>query len=87
MHLHVVEDEKEKLKVEVQGESATMTNLIASEAGEQNGEAAAVKEHPFMVEPSIVVRGKNPKNILKKSAAAVQSKCDEFTAEFKKAMK
>lgn len=87
MHVHAVKDEKDKLKVEVQGEGSTLTHLIASEAWNQGGEAAAVKDHPFMAEPTITVKGKSPKKILKKSAAAVQAKCDEFTAEFKKALK
>lgn len=87
MHVHLVEEEKEKLKIEVRGESAALTHLIASEVWNHGGEAAAVREHPFMAEPSIIVKGKKPKNILKKSAAAVQTKCDEFTTEFRKAMK
>ncbi|MEM5804430.1 MAG: hypothetical protein QXU82_01085 [Candidatus Aenigmatarchaeota archaeon] len=86
MHLHVVEDQKERLKVEVEGETETITNLIAKEAWE-HGDAAAIREHPFMARPAIVVRGKSPKTILKKGAVAAEEKAEEFIEEFKRANK
>ena len=87
MQVSVVEEGKEKLKIEVKGESATLTQLIAKQAWEEGGEAAAVREHTFMVEPKILVTGTNPRKILEKAATAVQEQCDEFKEEFKKAMK
>lgn len=87
MDVSVVEEDKQKLKIEVKGESATTTQLIASQAWKEGGEAAAVREHPFMVEPKILVMGTNPRKILEKAATAVQEQADEFTAEFKRAIK
>jgi DNA-directed RNA polymerase subunit L len=86
MHLHVVEDQKERLKVELEGETETITSMIAKEAW-QHGDAAAVRDHPFMANPAIVIKGKNPKSILKKGAVAAEEKCEEFIEEFKKANK
>jgi len=87
MHVSVAEESKDKLKVEVKGESSTLTQLIAKQAWKEGGEAAAVREHPFMVEPKILVMGTNPRKILEKSAKAVEEQCDEFKAEFKRALK
>lgn len=86
MHLEVVEQEKDMLKIELKGESNTLTQLIATQAWQKGGEAAAVQEHPFMEEPKIVVMGSNPKKILEKSAVAIQDQCDEFKQEFTRAL-
>jgi len=87
MDVSVVEESKDKLKVEVKGETVTLTQLIAKQAWKEGGEAAAIREHPFMVQPKILVTGSNPRKILEKSAKAVEEQCDEFKAEFKKALK
>lgn len=87
MQVSVVEESKEKLKVEVKGETPTVTQLIARQVWEENGEAAAIREHPFMVEPKIVVEGSNPRKLLEKAAKAVEEQCDEFKDEFKRAAK
>jgi len=87
MQVSIVEEEKGKLKVEVKGESATLTQLIARQAWEEKGEAAAVREHPFMVEPKILVKGTNPRKILERAAVAIQEQCDEFKEQFRRAMR
>jgi DNA-directed RNA polymerase subunit L len=87
MFVSVVEETKDKLKVEVKGESATLTQLMAKQAWKEGGEAAAIREHPFMVEPKILVMGTNPRKILEKSAKSVEEQADEFKAEFKRALK
>ena len=87
MHVSAVEEDKEKLKVEVKGESAALTQLIAKQAWSERGEAAAVQEHPFMVEPKVLVIGKNPRKVLERSAKAIEEQCDEFKAEFRRAMR
>ncbi len=87
MQVSVVEEDKEKLKVEVRGESETLTQLVAAEVWKEGGEGAAVREHPFMVEPKILVEGANPRKILEKAAKAVEEQADEFTEELKRALK
>ena len=87
MQVSVLQDEKENLKIEVKGETPTITQLIARQVWEEEGEAAAIREHPFMVEPKIIVHGSNPKKLLEKAAKAVEAQCDEFKEEFKRAAK
>ncbi len=85
MQLKAVKDEKEFLEIEVVGESHTLTQLVAKSA--EGGDVAAVLEHPFMAEPKLIVSGTNPKKILEKSAARIQKDADEFSEQFKKAVK
>ena len=87
MNLKVLEEDKNMVKVEVRGEDHSLTQLLSKIAWEEKGEAAAVKEHPFMVEPYIIVKGSNPKKILEKSAAKIAKQCDELKEEFSKALK
>ena len=87
MQVSVVEDSKEKLKIEVRGESVTLTQLIATQVWQENGQAAAFREHPFMTEPKILVEGSNPKKLLEKAAKKVEEQADELKDELKKALK
>lgn len=87
MNLKVLQEDKNMLKVEVGGETHTLTQLIAKIAWEENGEAAAVREHPFMIEPFILVKGTNPKKILEKAATRIIEQCDELKEEFSRALK
>jgi len=87
MKLKILEEEKNKLKLEVGEETQTLTQLLAKQAWEEGGEAAALREHPFMVEPSIVVLGTNPEKILEKAATKLEEQCEELKESFKKALK
>ena len=87
MQVSVVEDSKEKIKVEVRGESVTLTQLIATQIWQEGGQAAAFREHPFMVEPKILVEGGNPKKLLEKAAKVVENQADELKDELKRALK
>ena len=84
--IEVLEDEKDKLKIEFKGESPTITQLLATQAWEEGGEAAAIREHPFLEEPRLVVLGRSPKRILKKASKALIEQCDEFKEEFRRAL-
>jgi DNA-directed RNA polymerase subunit L len=87
MNLKVLEDEKDKLKIEVQGETATLTQLISTQVWKEGGDAAALKEHPFMEEAKILVLGSNPRKLLEKAATALQEQCDELKEGFQRALK
>lgn len=87
MKLNIIEEDNENLKLEVEGESETLTHLIAKEVWEKGGEGAPVREHPFMVEPKIFVKGKNPRKILEKCAKSIEAECDEFKEEFRRSLK
>ncbi len=87
MQIKILEDEKEKLAVELGGDNQTVSQAIAKQVWAEGGEAAAVREHPFLKEPKIIVHGSNPRKLLQKAADAVVEQCDELEKEFKRAMK
>jgi len=86
MNIKVLEDEKEKLLLEFEDETETVTNLLAIQVWKEGGEAAAIREHPFIENPKLVVMGKNPKRFLKKTSAALEEQCDEFKENFRRAL-
>ena len=87
MRLEVLEDDKDRLKVEVKGETLTLPQLVASTIWDKGGEAAAIQEHPFMEDPKIIVKGPSPKKLLEKAADVIAGQCEEFKEEFQKASK
>jgi DNA-directed RNA polymerase subunit L len=86
MNIKVIEDTKEKLTIEFEDETETITNVLATEVWKEGGEAAAIREHPFIEKPRLVVMGTNAKKILSKASTALQEECDEFKTEFERAM-
>jgi len=84
--IEVLEDEKNKLKLEFKGESQALTRLLATQAWKDGGEAAAIQEHPFLEDPKLIVLGRSPKRILKKVLKAIEEQCDEFKEEFRRAL-
>jgi len=87
MNIKVLEDEKEKIKIEFEDETETVTQLLATQVWKEKGEGAAVREHPFLESPKIIVMGKNPKRILLKASTALEEQFDEFKEEFTRALK
>ncbi|HLE07822.1 MAG TPA: DNA-directed RNA polymerase subunit L [archaeon] len=87
MNIKVLLDEKEKLSVELGGDTQTVSQVIAKQVWAEGGEAAAVREHPFLLEPKIIVHGSNPRKLLQRAADAVAEQCDELEKEFKRALK
>ncbi len=86
MNIKVLEDEKQKLLLEFGDETETVTNLLATQVWKSGGEAAAIREHPFIENPRLVVMGKNPKRLLKKASVALEGQCDEFKEEFRRTL-
>lgn len=87
MNLRIVEEEKNKLKIEFVNETDTITHLLARAAREEGADAAAVRDHPFLEEPKIVVMADKPRSVLKNAAQKVLEWCDEFKDEFNKNIK
>jgi len=86
MNIKVLENKKEKLLLEFEDETETVTNLLSTQVWKSGGEAAAIREHPFIENPKLVVMGKNPKRLLTKSSTALEEQCDEFKEEFRRAL-
>jgi len=86
MNVKVLKSKKEELKLEFEDETETLTQLLATQVWKEGGEAAAVREHPFIEKPNLVVRGKNPERVLKKASTALEEQCNEFEEEFRRAL-
>ena len=86
MNVKVLENEKEQLKIEFEDETETLTHLLATQVWNDGGEAAAIREHPFIEKPKVMIKGTNPQKILLKATTALQEQCDEFKEEFKRAL-
>jgi DNA-directed RNA polymerase subunit L len=86
MNVKVLENEKNLLKLEFEDETETLTQLLATQVWNEGGEAAAVREHPFIEKPKLIVKGSKPTKILLKASTALQEQCDEFKEEFKRAL-
>jgi len=86
MNIKVLEDNKDVLKIEFEDETETLTQLLATQVWKEGGEAAAIREHPFLENPKIVVMGSNPSKILDKAATSLEEQCDELKEEFKRAL-
>lgn len=86
MNIKLLEDDKEKLKIEFVDETETLGQVLATNIWKGGGEAASMRDHPFLENPKIVVMGKNPKRLLKKAATVLEADCDEFKQEFQRAL-
>jgi DNA-directed RNA polymerase subunit L len=88
MELTLIEKGKDKLKVEVQGESHTLLNVLRENAWKAGaGQASYMIEHPYMAKPKIMVRAKDPKKVLTSAAQAMSDDSRAFLAAFKRACK
>lgn len=88
MKLKKVEDKKNKLVVEVEGEGHTFLNLLRENCWEAGAEQASyMMEHPKLSEPQITVRGKNPKKILKKASKITEKQAKEMKKKLNKKLK
>jgi DNA-directed RNA polymerase subunit L len=86
MNIKVLEDSKEKLFIEFEDETETITNLLATQVWKEGGEAAAIREHPFIENPKLIVMGGNSRKLLEKASTALGEQCEEFKEEFKRAL-
>ena len=86
MNVNVLENTKEKLILEFEDETETITTLLAKQIWSEKGEAAAIREHPFIEKPKLVVMGDKGNKLIKKASTALQEQCDEFKEEFKRAL-
>ena len=91
MEVEVIEQEDDKLVLQIPKKDVTIANLIRDELwnDENVSEAANTSEHPYLSEPRIFVktsRGK-PETALAKACERLLSKLEQFSEGFKKAEK
>jgi DNA-directed RNA polymerase subunit L len=88
MELSAIEKEKEKMRVEVRGETHTMLNLIRENSWKVGAKQAAyIIQHPYISQPEIIIRSRNPRKTLQDAAQRVIDDSREFSRAFKRAMK
>jgi DNA-directed RNA polymerase subunit L len=88
MDIKVLESKKDKLVVEVRGETHTLLNLLREKAWKAGAtQASYMIEHPQQSQPKLIVRAKDPKKVLKDAAQLVADEAKAFDREFSRAMK
>ncbi|MBU3904871.1 MAG: hypothetical protein KJ906_01840 [Nanoarchaeota archaeon] len=87
MHIEVLTNEKELVKIELVGENQSVPQLVAKAGWEVGGQIAAIQEHPFTEQPKLVSVGANAKKNLEKAASKVAADAEEMEIEMKKALK
>jgi len=79
MKLTVLEEGNGKLKVRVDGETHTFLNVLTSYAWKTGAKQAGyIIKHPLLSQPELIVRGENPKKILKDAAQMLINDSKEF---------
>ena len=88
MKLVLLEKENEKLAIEVRGENHTFLNLLRENSWKVGTrQTSYIIEHPDLSEPKLVVRAKNPKNIIEKSVQMIIDQTADFDKELKRVLK
>lgn len=86
MELKVLEKKKNKLVVEVAGETHTLLNLLRENAWKAGaGQASYTIQHPYLSEPQITMIAENPKGVLSKAAKLSAEQVSDFERKFKAA--
>lgn len=88
MELSAIEKAKEKLRVEVRGETHTILNLIRENSWKAGAKQASyIIQHPYISQPEVIIRSRNPAKTLKDAAQIAIDDAKEFSVAFKRAMK
>jgi len=91
MKLNVIRKDKNSILIEVKGESISFVNLLKDELWKDKNvlEAAAIKEHPYMGEPKLLVKVKtgNPLTAIKKAVKNLSLQTKEIRDEFNRDIK
>jgi DNA-directed RNA polymerase subunit L len=88
MEIRVLEKTDESLKIEVIGEGHTLLNLLREKSWKAGAtQASYMIEHPYLSNPKILVRSKNPKKVLADASQMVIDDAGEFRKEFGRALK
>ncbi len=88
MKLVALEKGNEKISLEIRGETHTFLNLLRENVWKFRGKQASYMiEHPYLSEPKLTVRAKNPKKILDDAAQMIIDQTKEFEKELKRVSK
>ncbi|MCX6814781.1 MAG: DNA-directed RNA polymerase subunit L [Candidatus Aenigmarchaeota archaeon] len=88
MEIKVLEKTNESLKIEVIDETHTLLNLLREKAWKSGAsQASYMIEHPYLSNPKISIKAKNPKKVLSDAAQMVADDAREFGKEFSRVVK
>ncbi len=88
MKLEVIEDEKTKLKISVDGETHTLLNILRENSWEAKADQATyLIDHPYLSQPEIIIQSDNPKKTLASAVQLTIEQAKEFEKEFSAAVK
>jgi len=89
MKVNVLEDKKDTLVVEIEGERHTIPNLIRESLWQDDSVvlAAYEKKHPSLGSPKVIVNAKDPRKALVSAIKRSEAETKEFLEEFEKAVK
>ena len=88
MELKMVEKKPDKLSVEVIGETHTLLNVLTEYAWEAKAsQASYIIKHPYLSQPLMTVKSKNPKKTLSDAAQIVMDRSKDFKTSFDRAVR
>ena len=86
MKIRILEEDKDKLILEISGARHTLPNLLREQLWkcEDTEFVGYSKDHPDLGDPVLVVRGKNPRKILKKAVEDLRKDIKSLRNEIEK---
>lgn len=88
MKIEVLENEKEKVKMEIH-DNLTLVNLLNENIWKQKGTdiSTYAMEHPYLSKPVLLVKSRNPKKTILDAAEQIIADANELKKQFKAAAK
>lgn len=89
MKINILEEKKDALVVEIEGERHTIPNLLRESLWEDDSVSLAAyeKKHPMLGSPKVIVNAKDPRKALISAIKRSEAQTKEFIEEFEKAVK
>ncbi len=88
MELKVIDRQPDRLRVRVSGETHTLLNILTEYAWEAKAsQASYMLEHPYLSQPEIIVKSKNPKKTLSDAAQIIIDRSRDFKSAFDRSLK
>lgn len=80
MNVELLQDEKDKVKLRVENEFATLLGAVKNELWSTKGVDVAVlnKRHPLVGKPELTVHGKDAKKLVKTATQKFKEEAEEF---------
>jgi len=88
MELRVLQKKPDKLRIEVEGETHTLLNLLTEYAWEAKAsQASYIVQHPYLSQPELIIKSKNPKKTASNAAQILIDRSLDFRTAFGRAIK